>query len=118
MQSMITKIEPSYSTPTHLATKTDLFPQGTTAVTEVVNPLIVNAFALYVNIESPGTAVAAVTDAIVKVIEMPFGKRPFRTYIDPAQNGCEVVNAVANRIRAEFLRRIDLDDLLVHPVNN
>lgn len=62
--------------------------------------------------------VAAVADAIAKIIDMPFGKRPFRTYVDPAQDGCEVVNAVADRIRAEFLRRIGLGDLLSPRVNN
>jgi hypothetical protein len=49
---------------------------------------------------------------------MPFGKRPFRIHIDPAQDGAEVVNAVADRIRAEFLRRIGLGDLLAPKVNN
>ena len=56
--------------------------------------------------------------ALVKVVDMPFGKRPFRVHIDPAQDGCEVVNAVADRIRAEFLRRIGLGDLLVPKVND
>ena len=39
-------------------------------------------------------------------------------HIDPAQDGYEVVNAVADRIRAEFLRRIGLGDLLVPRMNN
>jgi NAD(P)-dependent dehydrogenase (short-subunit alcohol dehydrogenase family) len=69
-------------------------------------------------IEPPDADVAAVADAIVKVVDMPFGKRPFRIHIDPAQDGCEVVNAVADHIRAEFLRRIGLDDLLAPRVNN
>jgi NAD(P)-dependent dehydrogenase (short-subunit alcohol dehydrogenase family) len=69
-------------------------------------------------IEPPDADVAAVADAIVKVVEMPFGKRPFRIHIDPAQDGCEVVNAVADHMRAEFLRRIGLDDLLAPLVNN
>jgi NAD(P)-dependent dehydrogenase (short-subunit alcohol dehydrogenase family) len=60
----------------------------------------------------PDADVGAVADAIVKVVAMPFGTRPFRTHIDPAQDGCEVVNTVADRIRAEFLRRIGLGDLL------
>src|SRR5881398_1702226 len=34
--------------PTQLATKTDLSPQETKAITEAVNPLIADAFALYV----------------------------------------------------------------------
>lgn len=53
-----------------------------------------------------------VADAIVKVIDMPFGTRPFRTHIDPSQDGCEIVNGVADRVRAELFRRIGLDDLL------
>src|ERR1700686_3261437 len=38
--------------------------------------------------------VSAVADAIVKVVDTPFGKRPFRVHIDPTQDGAEVVNAV------------------------
>jgi len=57
---------------------------------------------------------ATVADAIVKVIDAPFGKRPFRVHIDPSQDGAEIVNGVADRVRAELLRRIGLEDLL-HP---
>jgi starvation-inducible DNA-binding protein len=42
-----TKIE-SYPVPTQLATKTDLSPQEIKAITEAVNPLVADAFALYV----------------------------------------------------------------------
>jgi Short-chain alcohol dehydrogenase of unknown specificity len=55
---------------------------------------------------------ASVADAIVKVVDKPFGKRPFRTHIDPSQDGCEIVNGVADRVRAEMFRRIGLEDLL------
>ncbi len=65
----------------------------------------------------PDADVAAVAEAIVTVVDMPFGKRPFRVHIDPAQDGSEVVSAVADRIRAEFLRRIGLGDLLAPLVN-
>ncbi len=54
----------------------------------------------------------AVATAIAKVIAMPFGKRPFRTHIDPSEDGAEVVNGVADRVRAEMFRRIGLEDLL------
>jgi starvation-inducible DNA-binding protein len=47
MQSTKAKIE-SYPVPTQLATQTDLSPQETKAITEAVNPLIADAFALYV----------------------------------------------------------------------
>jgi hypothetical protein len=46
------------------------------------------------------------------VIDTPFGKRPFRVHIDPAEDGAEVVNGVADRVRAELFRRIGLEDLL------
>jgi NAD(P)-dependent dehydrogenase (short-subunit alcohol dehydrogenase family) len=68
--------------------------------------------------EPPDADVAAVADAIVKVVHMPLVKRPFRMHIDPAQDGCEVVNAVADHIRTEFLRRIGLGDLLSPRVND
>jgi hypothetical protein len=39
---------------------------------------------------------------------MPFGKRPFRVHVDPANDGAEVVNGVADRVRTELLRNIGL----------
>ncbi len=56
--------------------------------------------------------VSVVAQAIVKVVDAPFGKRPFRIHIDPTQDGAEVVNAMLDRVRAEMLRRIGLADLL------
>ena len=56
----------------------------------------------------------AVAQAIVEVVGKPFGKRPFRVHIDPSEDGAEIVNGVADRVRAELLRRIGLEDIL-HP---
>jgi len=56
----------------------------------------------------------AVARAIVEVVDKPFGKRPFRVHIDPSEDGAEIVNGVADRVRAELLRRIGLEDIL-HP---
>ena len=53
-----------------------------------------------------------VARAIVQIIETPPGKRPFRVHIDPSQDGAEVVNGVADRVRSELLRRLGLEDLL------
>jgi NAD(P)-dependent dehydrogenase (short-subunit alcohol dehydrogenase family) len=53
-----------------------------------------------------------VAKAIVRVVDLPFGKRPFRVHIDPSEDGCEIVNGVADRVRAELFRRIGLEDLL------
>ncbi|GGA02335.1 SDR family oxidoreductase [Dyella caseinilytica] len=66
------------------------------------------------SLEPADANVGAVADAIVRVVDTPFGKRPFRTHIDPSQDGCEIVNSVADRVRAEMFRRIGLEDLL-HP---
>lgn len=56
--------------------------------------------------------VGDVAAAIVEVVDMPRGTRPLRVHIDPADDGAGVVNAVADRIRADFLTRIGLEDLL------
>jgi hypothetical protein len=66
----------------------------------------------FASIVPPDADVSAVAEAIVKVVEAPFGKRPFRVHADPTQDGAEVVNAVSDRVRAELLRRIGLADLL------
>jgi hypothetical protein len=66
----------------------------------------------FASIVPPDADVAAVADAIVKVVDSPFGKRPFRIHIDPTQDGAEVVNMVCDRVRAEMLRRIGLSDVL------
>jgi NAD(P)-dependent dehydrogenase (short-subunit alcohol dehydrogenase family) len=56
--------------------------------------------------------VSDVAKAIVNVVDMPFGARPFRVHIDPAHDGAEIVNGVADRVRAELLRNMQLADLL------
>jgi len=63
-------------------------------------------------LEPADADVGAVAEAIVQVVGAPFGKRPFRVHIDPSQDGCEIVNGVADRVRAEMFRRIGLEDLL------
>jgi NAD(P)-dependent dehydrogenase (short-subunit alcohol dehydrogenase family) len=65
------------------------------------------------SIVPPDADASAVADAIVHVVDAPFGKRPFRVHVDPTQDGAEVVNAVEDRVRVEMLRRIGLGELLV-----
>ena len=55
---------------------------------------------------------AQVAREIVRVVDAPFGKRPFRVHVDPSQDGAEIVNAVADRMRREMYRNIGLEDLL------
>lgn len=60
---------------------------------------------------------ASVAAAVVDIVNRPFGTRPFRVHIDPSQDGAEIVNGIADRVRAEMFRNIGLSDLL-KPVNN
>ena len=64
------------------------------------------------SLEPADADVAEVARAIVRIVDMPFGKRPFRVTIDPSSDGAEVVNMMADRVRAEMYRRIGLQDLL------
>ena len=63
-------------------------------------------------LEPADADVGDVADAIVEIVDMPSGTRPFRRHIDPSQDGAEIVNARADRVRAEMFRRIGLEDLL------
>jgi hypothetical protein len=56
--------------------------------------------------------VAEVAREIARIVELPFGERPFRVHIDPVDDGAEEVAAVADRIRVEFYERIGLGGLL------
>ncbi|MDN5928312.1 MAG: SDR family oxidoreductase [Hyphomicrobiales bacterium] len=71
----------------------------------------------FAEIVPPDADASAVADAIAKVVAAPFGKRPFRVHIDPAQDGADVGFAVLDRLRAEMLNRVGLSDLM-KPVTN
>jgi NAD(P)-dependent dehydrogenase (short-subunit alcohol dehydrogenase family) len=60
----------------------------------------------------PDADAGAVADAIVKVVDAPFGKRPFRVHIDPTEDGADVGFTVLDRLRAEMLHRVGLSDVL------
>jgi NAD(P)-dependent dehydrogenase (short-subunit alcohol dehydrogenase family) len=60
----------------------------------------------------PDADAGKVADAIVQLVDLPFGKRPFRMHIDPSQDGADVTFAVMDRVRAEMLRRVGMSDLL------
>lgn len=60
---------------------------------------------------------AEVAAEIVRVVDLPFGKRPFRVHVDPSQDGAEIVNGVADRMRREMYHAIGLQDLLSPRVN-
>ncbi|SHN75598.1 SDR family oxidoreductase [Bradyrhizobium erythrophlei] len=60
----------------------------------------------------PDADAGAVAEAIVDVVDTPFGKRPFRVHIDPTQDGADVGFTVLDRVRAEMLHRVGFSDLL------
>jgi NAD(P)-dependent dehydrogenase (short-subunit alcohol dehydrogenase family) len=60
----------------------------------------------------PDADAGSVADAIVKVVDAPFGKRPFRVHVDPTQDGADVAFAVMDRVRTEMLHRVGLSELL------
>ncbi|MEC3976458.1 hypothetical protein [Amycolatopsis sp. H20-H5] len=47
-------------------------------------------------ITPPVADVAAVATELTRVVDLPKGARPFRTHIDPSQDGSAVVSAVAD----------------------
>lgn len=72
-------------------------------------PLVEQAFDAMV---CPNANASAVADAIVNVVDTPFGKRPYRVHIDPTGDGADAGFAVLDRLKAEMLHRIGLHDLL------
>ena len=59
-----------------------------------------------------GADASLVADEITRIVALPVGERPYRVHIDPADDGSQEVSDVADRIRREFLTRVDLADLL------
>ncbi len=64
------------------------------------------------SLEPADADVADVAAAIVRVVDLPHGERPFRVHVDPSQDGAEAVNAVGDRVRREMYRNLGLESLL------
>jgi NAD(P)-dependent dehydrogenase (short-subunit alcohol dehydrogenase family) len=75
---------------------------------------IQKAFAAIVPPEADASFVA---DAIVRIVDTPFGKRPFRVHVDPSEDGADVAFAVIDRVRSEMLHRVGFSDLLKPRIN-
>ncbi len=59
-----------------------------------------------------GTDAGQVADEISRIVALPAGTRPFRSHVDPVDQGSEEVSEVADRVREEALTRLGLEDLL------
>ena len=68
------------------------------------------------SLEPADADAAEVARRIVDVVNLPFGARPFRVHVDPSQDGAEIVNGVADRVRRELFWRVGIDDLLTPSV--
>jgi len=49
--------------------------------------------------KQPNTDPVVIAEAIVKVVQAPEGKKPFRVYIDSFGDGSEEVNGLSDRKR-------------------
>lgn len=47
----------------------------------------------------PSTDLVVVAEAIVKVVQAPEGKKPFRVHVDSFRDGSEEVNGLSDRKR-------------------
>jgi NAD(P)-dependent dehydrogenase (short-subunit alcohol dehydrogenase family) len=66
----------------------------------------------FAEIVPPDADAGLVGEAIVNVVDAPFGKRPFRVHVDPSQDGADITFAVMDRVRSEMLHRVGMSDLL------
>lgn len=62
-----------------------------------------------------GADPAEVARAVAAIVDAPYGQRPFRVVVDPANDGASVSYAVIDRVREQFLDRIGFAGLR-HPV--
>jgi NAD(P)-dependent dehydrogenase (short-subunit alcohol dehydrogenase family) len=72
---------------------------------------------VFAAIVPPEADASSVADAIVGIVDTPFGKRPFRVHVDPSQDGADVAFAVIDRVRSEMLHRVGFADLLKPRIN-
>ncbi len=63
--------------------------------------------------ETPEDAdVGEVARVVARIVDLPKGERPLRTHVDPLGDGSQEVSDVYDAVRAAFLERIGLRDLL------
>ena len=60
---------------------------------------------------------ADVGRAVVQLVATAYGKRPFRVTVDPTDGGAEEINRIGDRVRAAYLERAGMGDIL-HPTSS
>lgn len=55
---------------------------------------------------------ADVARAIAEIVAAPYGKRPFRVTVDPTDGGADEINKIGDRVRAAYLERSGMGDVL------
>ena len=60
----------------------------------------------------PNTDPVVITEAIVKIVQAPEGKKPFCVHVDSFRDGSEEVNGLSDGKREELFDRLELDGLL------
>ncbi|MDR6937480.1 SDR family oxidoreductase [Luteibacter sp. 3190] len=70
---------------------------------------VMKAFSEIVPEDADPSGVAA---EMVRVVDLPFGSRPFRVHYDPTEDGASISFPVIDRLRAEMLHRVGFPDLL------
>ena len=62
--------------------------------------------------EDADSDIADVAKEIVRVVDLPHGRRPFRVHVDPCHQGAEELDHMGNFVRRMVLEKADLADLL------
>lgn len=62
--------------------------------------------------DPPDSDPSEIGRSVAAIVTAPAGERPFRTVIDPADDGAKVTFPVVDRIREQFLHRIGFPELL------
>ena len=53
-----------------------------------------------------------IADEVARILDLPFGGKPFRSVVDYTDSGVEQVNVLAARTRQQFVRRLGFEELL------
>ena len=64
------------------------------------------------NVQTDDMDPADIGRAVVKLVATPYGKRPFRVTVDPTDGGADEINKIGDRVRAAYLERAGMGDVL------